>query len=305
MFHATAKALHNAAESRIDDTGLVLRAQVEGIDFAADALETQEFEIDALPLSAPIDALDPESLVQLHNEFRWAESKLMQASERLAEAQESRRKDLVALACMRRELRAGFATERAYAGAQAQLAGGRLPWLHERESALQELVDGGALTEPIIRELAAVRAERKLSQLAMAQTDSQIARIDEAEATLEYDVASETYDREPDGRSMRELARLRSESTRARRAAVRLRNEATARRAELGLDRAPGEITAVAAFLAGEHEGDARASERMTRLRSWVMGQELQSLPEPTSAWKAGLLHPVNFFRARRTSTPG
>jgi hypothetical protein len=261
-----------------------------------------DYDIDVLPALAPAeDAISPEALTKLHDEFRWAESKLMQASERLAEAQEARRKDLVALACMRRELRASFASEREYTRAQALLAGGRVPWLLERETALQELVDGGALTVPVIRELAALRAERKLSQLAIAQIDAQIARIDDAEATLEHDVAAEAYDRDPDGRTMRELARLRAESTRLKRIAVRVRNETRTRREELGLDRAPGEITAIAAFLAGEHEGDERSAERMARLRAWLTARELRALPAPTAAWKAGLRHPVNFIRARRT----
>lgn len=301
MFHATAKALHAAAEQRVDGTGeVLLTAHVEDIALG------EELDIDAQIVVAPellTAASRPvtrDELEHLHAEFRWAESKLMQASERLAEAQEARRKDLVALACMRRELRASFDCERAYVQAQLRLLTAGLPVLRTREDELAELVDGGALIEQVIRELAGVRAERKLYELSVGQIHSQLARIDDAEHTLEYEVASEAYDRDPDGRTMRELARLRSLSTRSRRAATRMRSEAAELRGQLGLDRAPGEITAAAAFIAAEIEGDARAKERMTRLRAWLVGNELRHLPEPTSAWKTGLRHPVKFMKSRR-----
>jgi hypothetical protein len=294
MFHATAKALNSAAASRADG-GIVLTAQVE--DVVLD-------EFDFLP--APIDmdgfAMQIEELAGFHIEFRWSDSKLMQASERLAEAQEQGRKDLVALAIMRRELRATFAAERKYIELQRSIYADLLAQLASREGALAELVDAGAHTEQVIADLAAMRAERKLHELAIVQIDAQLARIADSESTLEFEVLNEQYDLDPSGDSMRELARLRSLRTSMRRAAVRVRNEAAQRVRDLGFASAPGEITAIASFRAAELEGDERGAERMARLRGWQVARELKELPEPSSAWRAGLRHPVSVLRARRTS---
>lgn len=322
MFHATAKALNAAAEGRGNADGVLLTAQVQDIDIqsiiagasapaAAGSVEIVSTDIGAIDIervSAQLTEQRDDAFVSgdalrvLHEEFRWAESKLMQASERLAEAQEMRRKDLVALAIMRRELRGSFAAERRWVGLACQWFGELMPLLHDRERELDSLVSSGVHTAAVIHELAAVRAERKLFALAIAQSQAQIARIDESESAMEYDVASEAYDREPDGATMRELARLRSASSRLRRDSVRLRNEATAALDELGVIRTMGEVTAANAFLAAEHEGDSRAAERMDRVRAAQVDRELTELPTPSSAWKAGLLHPVHFIRARKTT---
>lgn len=296
MFHATARALNTAAEQRIGDER-VLTAQVEDI-------ASHEAEAGPESRHSLIEAtVDPETLRTLHSEYRWADSRLMQSSERLAEAQEARRKDLVALACMRRELRASFAAERAYVQAQLQLFGEVLPKLRAHENELAELVAVGAPTAPVLRDLAAVRTERKLYELAVAQSDTQIARVGDSEATLEYEVANEQYDTAPDGRTMRTLARLRSQQTRAERLAVRLGKETGELMALLGIDRSFGEVSALGSFLAAEYEGDARARARLARIRAVQVERELSLLPAPASAWKSGLLHPVSWFRARKHVT--
>lgn len=315
MFHATAKALHSAAEQRAGD-GMLLTARVEDVaitgDFdgaslaAAGIDEGMDLDLEHGDIAAPTigmlaeGAIDAEDLRTLHDEFRWAESKLMQASERLAEAQEARRKDLVALACMRRELRGSFAAERSYVEGQLALFGSLLPTLHSHEEELALLVEGGARTAQVIGDLAEVRAERKLLELANAQGSGQLTRIEDSECTLEYEVANEAYDLEPDGRTMRELARLRSEQTRAHRAMIRVRGEVRDAISRIGVDTTHGEVAAIGTFLAAEFEGDARAHERVQAVRIAQVAAELTSLPEPTSNWKAGLRHPVNFMRAKK-----
>lgn len=253
-------------------------------------------------IELPVSAMPAEDLIQLHEELRWAESKLMQASERLAEAQEARRKDLVALAIMRRELLGSFAAERAWLHGAMRYFNDIQPALSAREVELADLVENGVRTEQVIHELAALRAERKLFDLAIMQSSSQLARIDDNESASEYQVASEAYEREPDGNSMRELARLRAQSTRMRREAVRMRTEASSLLDELGMVPGMGEITAANAFLAAEYEGDERSAERMDRVRAAQVELELSRLPEPEAAFKAALKHPVHFMRARRTS---
>jgi hypothetical protein len=176
------------------------------------------------------------------------------------------------------------------------------PALSSREEELAGLVENGVRTEQVIHELAALRAERKLFDLAIMQSTSQLARIDDNESASEYQVASESYEREPDGNSMRELARLRAQSTRMRREAARMRTEAGALLDELGMVPGMGEITAANAFLAAEYEGDERSAERMDRVRAAQVELELTRLPEPEAAFKAALKHPVYFMRARRTS---
>lgn len=259
-----------------------------------------ELPVAAVPL--PASTMLAEDLVHLHEELRWAESKLMQASERLAEAQEARRKDLVALAVMRRELLGSFAAERAWLLGAGHYFGDVLPALVERERELAGLVDNGVRTEQVIHELAAIRAERKLFELATMQTSAQLARVDESESASEYQVASEAYEREPDGASMRELARLRALSTAQRREAVRMRTESGALLDELGMVAGMGEITAANAFLAAEYEGDERSAERMDRVRMAQAELELTRLPEPEAAFKTAFRHPVHFMRARRTT---
>ncbi|MCZ4496535.1 MAG: hypothetical protein JWM25_1118 [Thermoleophilia bacterium] len=226
----------------------------------------------------------------------------MQASERLAEAQEARRKDLVALAVMRRELLGSFAAERSWLQGSVRYFADIHPALVERELELADLVDNGVRTESVIHELAAVRSERKLFDIALAQAGVQLARVEDNQASSEYQVASEAYEREPDGASMRELARLRALSTRQRREAVRLRGEATLLLDEMGIVGGMGEVTAANAFLAAEYEGDERAADRMDRLRVAQVELELGRLPEPEAAWKSGIKHPVHFMRARRTT---
>lgn len=259
-------------------------------------------EVPVAAVELPTSSILVEDLVHLHEELRWSESKLMHASERLAEAQEARRKDLVALAIMRRELLASFAAERAWLGAGRQYFTDVLPTLQSRESELDVLVENGVRTEQVITELAAIRTERKLFELAIFQTDAQLARIDDSEATSEYQVASEAYDREPDGASMRELARLRALSTRNRREAVRMRTEASSMLDELGIVPGMGEATAANAFLAAEYEGDERSAERMDRVRAAQFELELTRLPQIEAAFKAAIKHPVHYMRARRTS---
>lgn len=310
-FHATAKALSNAAATRGDADGMLLTAEVSSVDIqaiiaGAGSSPSITGSEGALPVAAavpmPTSSMASEDLLALHEELRWAESKLMQASERLAEAQEARRKDLVALAVMRRELLGSFASERAWLQGGMRYFGDIEPQLASREEELAALVEGGVRTEQVIQELAAVRAERKLFTLAIAQSNAQLARVDDNESTSEYQVASEAYEREPDGASMRELARLRSLSTRNRREAVRVQNEATELRGELGIVGGMGEVTAVNAFLAAEYEGDERSSERMDRVRGAQFELELGRLPEPEAAYKTAIKHPVGYMRARRTA---
>jgi hypothetical protein len=306
-FHQTAKALRTAVESRNDidavDPALLLAPRIEDIALGMDDIDTSEDApaSDEVAVSQALQqAADGALLEGLHAELRWAESKLAQASERLAEAQEARRKDLVALAVMRRELRASFGCERAYVDAQQTTFARALPTLREREQELASVVDTGVRLASVIDELARVRAERKLVELAVAQNDAQLARLASAETTLEYDVASEAYDMEPDGKTMRELARLRSESARARRAAGRDRTAARELLESLGIDTSYGEVTAVAAFLTAELEGDHRSAERMAHVRAAQVARERAALPESEAAWKAGLRHPVSYLRARR-----
>ncbi len=312
-FHATAKALNAAAASRNDIDGMLLTAEVADVDIQAIiagqgaeganiAPAAAQVEPPVAAVELPASSVDVGELVHLHEELRWAESKLMQASERLAEAQEARRKDLVALAIMRRELLGSFAAERAWLQMGRRYFNDLLPALTEREAELDVLVENGVRTEQVIHELAAVRGERKLFELAIMQTDAQLARIDDSEASSEYQVASEAYDREPDGASMRELARLRALSTKQRREAVRMRTEAGSLLVELGMVPGMGEVTAANAFLAAEYEGDERSAERMDRVRAAQFELELTRLPQAEAAFKAAIKHPVHFMRARRTS---
>lgn len=296
MFHATARALSSAASKREDDGIGPMPVDPELVALAAQFEGATE---GPARLWAELD-IDGAALRVLHDELRWAESKLMHAAERLAEAQEARRKDLVALAIMRRELRASFTAERSYLNMQREAFTRSVPLLRDHESELDLLVEGGATTIEIISELAAVRTERKLYELAIAQVDAQAARIDDSEATLDYDVENEAYAPDPDGETLREIARLKAVQTRARRAAAAARTSARATLEGLGLDTALGEITATAAFLAAELEGDPRGTERMERLRAYQIQRELTKLPEPTSGWKAGLRHPVRFVQAKR-----
>ena len=315
-FHATAKALNAAAAQRAegasgDVDGMLLTAQVTDVDIQSiiagvGAEGTTigapvELPVAAVPL--PASTMSAEDLVALHEELRWAESKLMQASERLAEAQEARRKDLVALAVMRRELLGSFAAERAWLNGSMRYFGDVHPVLDAREAELSLLVDNGVRTGQVVHELAAVRAERKLFELAMFQSNAQLARIDDNEASSEYQVASEAYEREPDGASMRELARLRALSTKLRREAVRMRTEASAMLETLGMVGGMGELTAANAFLAAEYEGDERSAERMDRVRSAQVELELSRLPEVEAAFKAAFKHPVHSMRARRQTS--
>lgn len=289
---------------------MLLTAEVSDIDIqaiingAGDASATigPDVELPVAAVPMPVSTMRAEDLVNLHEELRWAESKLMQASERLAEAQEARRKDLVALAVMRRELLGSFAAERAWLTGAMSYFGDIHPVMLDRETELAELVDNGVRTEQVIHELAAVRTERKLFELAMMQSNAQLARIDDNESSSEYQVASEAYEREPDGASMRELARLRALSTKLRREAVRMRGEASGMLEELRMVGGMGEITAANAFLAAEYEGDERSAERMDRVRAAQFDLELGRLPEVEAAFKAAFKHPVHFMRARRTT---
>lgn len=289
---------------------MLLTAEVSDVDIqaiiagasAGGALIEAPVELPAASVELPVSAMPADDLVALHEELRWAESKLMQASERLAEAQEARRKDLVALAIMRRELLGSFAAERAWLRGGMRFFSDVQPALDSRETELCELVDNGVRTAQAIHELAAVRAERKLFDIAIAQSTAQLARIDDSEASSEYQVASEAYEHEPDGASMRELARLRALSTRQRREAVRIRGEASMLLEELGIVGGMGEVTAANAFLAAEYEGDDRSADRMDRVRAAQYELELGLLPEPEASFKAALKHPVYFMRARRTA---
>jgi hypothetical protein len=101
---------------------------------------------------------------------------------------------------------------------------------------------------------------------------------------------------------MREVARLRTVSTRARRDAIRLQGDARELLESLDIIGGMGEVTAAAAFLAAEYEGDARSAERMDAVRAAQVERELSLLPTPEANWKAGLKHPVQFMRARRTT---
>jgi len=128
MFHATAKALHSAADQRLDSGSQVFSAEISDIDFNIDLVDVESMIEEAAPaVVKAARSISTDDLQQLHSEFRWAESRLMQSSERLAEAQEARRKDLVALACMRRELRASFEAERSYTRGQMLLFTEGLP----------------------------------------------------------------------------------------------------------------------------------------------------------------------------------
>ncbi|MCW2956452.1 MAG: hypothetical protein JWO69_1321 [Thermoleophilia bacterium] len=289
--------LVDAQVSNVDIQSIIAGSMLDGAAPTAAAIEAP-----LTPVTLPVSGMPAEELVHLHEELRWAESKLMQASERLAEAQDARRKDLVALAVMRRELLGSFAAERSWLQGSMRYFSDIKPALEARETELAALVDNGVRTEAVIHELAAVRAEHKLFHIALVQGVAQLARIDDNEASSEYQVASEAYDREPDGASMRELARLRSLSTRQRREAVRLRNESSQALDELGFVAGVGEVTAAHAFLAAEYEGDERAADRMDRVRAAQVELELSRLPEVEAAWKAGLKHPVHFMRARRTA---
>jgi hypothetical protein len=296
MFHATARALSSAASKREEDgIGPIpidpdLAALAATFDGSAEGPTRMWTELE----------LDGPALRVRHDELRWAESKLMHAAERLAEAQEARRKDLVALAIMRRELRASFAAERTYLKMQRTAFSTALPLLAGHEKELAALVEGGATTADVIGELASVRTERKLYALAISQVDAQLARIDDSEASLDHDVENEAYGPDPDGETLKEIARLKALQVRSRRAASAARASARATLEELGLDTSLGEITAVASFLASELEGDERGTERMERLRAYQMQRELGKLPIPTSGWKTGLLHPVRFVRSKR-----
>lgn len=294
MFHATARALRTAADQRIEDGEHVFSAEVEDVEDIAHDIESP-----ALILSE--SAIDQDTLQVLHAEYRWAESKLAQASERLAEAQEARRKDLVALACMRRELRSSFDAERAYINGQSRLFNDLLPQLRGRENELADVVAAGAPTAPVIRDLAIVRAERKLYDLAIIQAQSQLSRIDDNDCTLEYEVANEAYDTVVNGQTMRELARLRTAQSRAKRMSIQAAKASRTLLEALEIDTMFGEVTAIGSFLAAEFEGDLRAHQRLERVRERQIAFELTILPEPASGWK-GLLHPVSWMKARRIS---
>lgn len=316
-FHATARALSSAAAGRGGADGLAdahdgadaaapSTADVTAIIAAANAGAAglgPTLEAPVAELARPESAVGGRELQVLHEEFRWAESKLMQAAERLAEAQETGRKDLVALAIMRRELRGSFATERAWVARSTSYFDDVFGQLAERERELDAVVAGGVRTGSVIGELAAVRAERKIFALAQLQAAAQIARIEESETTMEFQVASEAYDDEPDGASMRALARLRTGSSRCRRNASQAREAATRALEGLGIVTEVGEVSAASAFLAGEHEGDERAAQRMHRIRTAQAARELGLLPEAEAAWRSGLKHPMTFMRARRTTS--
>jgi hypothetical protein len=293
MFYATAKALRNAADARLDDGDRFLLD--DGI------VASEPISVEAATIDAEIDA-DRAELRRLHEEYRWAESKLLNASERLEEAREARRKDLVALACMRRELKASYSCERRYAQMQLHLFGEARPSLWVREIELANLIADGAVTSAAVRELAAVRAERKLLDIAIVQAEEHLSRIDASELTLDYDIANEAFDRSIDGKSLRELARLRNEKTRAERAGARARSEARRLLEELDLMELGGEITMAAALLSLELEGDSRSALRIERLRAEQMERELSILPKPAN-WKAGLLHPVSWWKAKRITS--
>jgi hypothetical protein len=296
MFTATAKALNGAlarrADGEIDPNMLLGEADVSEAPSGAD-LELARLEP---------SHVDREHLRHLHAEYRWAESRLMQAAERLAEAQETRRKDLIALERMRMDLKASFTAERDYLGSQLRAFADALPTLRDQEKDLALVVEQGVHTGAAIGELAAVRTERKLLELAVTQVDTQLTVIDENESILDHDTFNERYEREPDGASMRELARRRTGMQRSRKIAAAARARLNETFDLLDLDRRAGELAAISAFLAGELEGDTRASMRADRARSLQIRRELTHLPEPTSDWKAGLRHPISWMRARRIS---
>lgn len=296
MFHATAKALRSAEDSRIEDGDNRFVAEVEDIQIVGDAAPELHH------LNFVDTGIDRDTLQVLHAEYRWSESKLAQASERLAEAQEARRKDLVALACMRRELRGSFSAETAYVSGQVRLFDALLPTLRKRENELADLVAGGALTAPVLRELAAIRCDRKLYELALGQSAAQLARIGENEATLEFEVANEAYEIEITGSTMRELARLRTAAGKAKRRSIAESAAARELMTTLAVDTSYGEVSAIASFLAAEFEGDMRAHQRVERVRGQQIGLELSALPEAEAAWKTGLLHPVSWVKARRVT---
>ncbi len=315
MFHATARALHNAAAAREDGREATVGHQIFGaeiVDVIAPVVGSAPSEHEAA-IGIADGALAEESLVSwdayvahlshLSNEFRWAESKLMQASERLVEAQEAGRKDLVALACMRRELRADFAAEQSWLELQLKVLSDAITVLSLRADELTGLVESGVRTASLLDELAIVRADLALRILAERQVHAQIARIEDSSSTLEYEVANEAYSLEVTGETMRELARLKSERTRSRRAAVAARNAARDAVAELGIASRRGEVTALASFLAAAWEGDDRSRARVEAVRADQISHERAALPEAERAWKTGLRHPVNLLRARKLSS--
>lgn len=305
MFHATAKALNNAASQRNESIDLSFLGNIQGASPNIDErqLPFEELESLPLPVAEKID-VSPDDMRAIHAEFRWADSKLMQASERLAEAQEKQRKDLVALACMRRELKTLFEVERSWLAMQNKVFEVRAESAMAREAELAELVEAGVQTEAVIHELALVRAEHKLNRLASAQVAYQLARIAENESALDFDVANEAYDLEPDGKTMRELARLRALKTKTRRDATGNRSLLAESYEKFGIDRSIGEVTAISSFMALEFEGDARGAERARFVRRHQAAIELLNLPEPTSEWKNGLRHPMTWMKARRTTAP-
>lgn len=290
MFYATAKALRNAADARLDESDRFLLES---------GLAEGTFELDHAADEHEHLGTERAELRRLHEEYRWAESKLLNASERLEEARDAKRKDLVALACMRRELKMSYACERSYVQLQLRLFGEARPELWRREIELSNVIASGAITSAAVRELAAVRTERKLLDTAIAQDEEHLARIDASELSLDYDVANEAFDRAIDGRSLRELARLRNDRTRAERAAARARSEMRRTLESLDLLELGGEITMAAALLALELEGDQRATARIERLRVEQIEREQAILPKPAN-WKAGLLHPVSWWKAKR-----
>lgn len=293
MFHATAKTLQIAAERRVDDVPDPNAMLIESPE-AADVLPDIELE----RITEPV--VDVEELRNLHAELRWAESRLMQASERLAEAQEARRKDLIAIERMRIDLKRSLEAERRYLSLQHRMFADLLPALRASEAELDELVQAGTPTRAVVQGLAQVRTERKLIELAMAQVEMQVALAEENEANLDHDVFNQRYDRSPDGESMREIARLRSLLQTTKRSSMAARAHNTELLDTLDLDRSAGELAAIAAFLAGEAEGDQRSSLRTDRVRRIQIRHELNSLPEPSAEWKAGLMHPISWMKSRK-----
>ncbi len=296
MFQQTARALRSATDRRLEgavDPTLLL-ADIDERPVPADV------SLD-IPRHASFE-FDRAELMSLHAEFRWAESRLMQASERLAEAEEARRKDLVALERMRLDISNALAAEHRYLEAQATIFRSALPTLGELERELERLVEGGATTEQAITELAAVRAERKLYELALGQVAAQLAIIAENQAVLDHDTFLQRYEREPSGESMREAARLQRARQDAEQAAARSREALGSLMDDLDIERRAGEMAAIAAFLAAEVEGDGRARARVEAARAAQAARELDHLPAPTPEWKAGLRHPISWMRARRTT---
>jgi hypothetical protein len=308
-FHATARALNEAAQRRVEgplqdlDIAIMRDAMDEGMIAGTHLPASPDHDdLGMESVEVPRARVDNEALRALEAERRWAESTLMQASEALAEAQEAGRKDLVALERMRRELRRSLAAESSLFSAQHTAFSELAPRVQAREDELAELVEQGAPTAPVLRDLAALRAERKLLMLGMAQISAQIALIRENQATLEHAVRQEAFDLETNGQTMAELARLRSEERAATEQAARAGRAARELLDALDLDTSSGEITAVGAFLAAELTGDERAAMRMRTVRERQMRHELAQLPEPASGWRTGLLHPVSWMRARRVT---